>query len=88
MDAKDTPFAGGRHRHHGDRGVLLVGGEAWTPAKVPAPGKGKASVFNEVSCVSAVSCVAVGQLGPFESTEGNGLGGLTNGTSWKLVAAP
>jgi hypothetical protein len=62
-------------------------GEAWTATNVPAPGKGKASVFNEVSCLSPASCVAVGQAGPFESTEGNGLSGFWNGACWKLVTA-
>lgn len=60
-------------------------GKAWTASNVPAPGKGKASLFTEVSCPSAAACVAVGQLGPFNSDEGSGLAGFWNGKSWKLV---
>ena len=63
-------------------------GKAWTATKVPAPAKGKASLFNEVSCRSAAACVAAGQLGPYKSTEGSGLAGIWNGKSWALVTTP
>ena len=49
-----------------------------------APGKGKASLFNQVSCPAGADCVAVGQLGTYNSDEGSGLAGLWNGKSWKL----
>lgn len=62
-------------------------GKAWTVTKVPAPGSGKASLFEAVSCVSASSCAAVGQLGPYKTLEGNGLSGFWNGKAWKLVTA-
>jgi hypothetical protein len=63
-------------------------GTTWTARAVPAPGKGKASLFNAVSCLSAASCVAAGQLSPFKSTEGSGLAGFWNGNAWKLVTTP
>jgi hypothetical protein len=63
-------------------------GKAWTATKVPAPAKGEASLFNDVSCRSATACVAAGQLGPYKSTEGSGLAGLWNGKSWALVTTP
>jgi len=62
-------------------------GKAWAVTSVPAPGKGKASLFNKVTCLSATDCVAVGQVGPFESLAGTGLSGFWNGTGWHLVAA-
>lgn len=63
-------------------------GKTWTARAVPPPGRGKASLFDGVSCLSAVSCVAVGQLSPFESTAGSGLAGFWNGNAWKLGTTP
>lgn len=62
-------------------------GRTWTVTKVPAPARGKASLFNGVSCLSAGSCVAAGQVGPGNSTRGTGLSGFWNGRGWRLVAA-
>jgi hypothetical protein len=62
-------------------------GKAWAVAKVPAPARGKASLFESVSCLSAANCVAVGQVGPDKTLEGNGLSGFWNGKAWKLVTA-
>lgn len=62
-------------------------GKAWTVTGVPGPGNGKASVFNDVTCLSTADCVAVGQAGPAGSTNGAGLSGFWNGKSWRLVAA-
>ena len=52
-----------------------------------APAKGKASVFNSVTCLTATDCVAVGQVGPSKTTNGTGLSGFWNGKSWRLVTA-
>jgi hypothetical protein len=71
--------------HTGRAGATRWNGRAWTATNVPAPGKGKTSLFSEVSCPSASACVAVGQLGPFNTDEGSGLAGFWNGKSWKLV---
>jgi hypothetical protein len=62
-------------------------GKAWTVAKVPAPSAGKTSRFEGVSCLSASSCVAVGQEGPYNTDNGKGLSGIWNGRSWRLVTA-
>jgi hypothetical protein len=62
-------------------------GKAWTATPVAAPGRGKASLFNGVTCLSTKDCVAVGQLGPANSTNGTGLSGFWNARSWRLVAA-
>ncbi len=62
-------------------------GKAWTVTGVPAPAKGKASLFKDATCLSAADCVAIGQVGPFGSTNGTGLSGFWNGKSWRLVAA-
>ena len=62
-------------------------GKTWTVTKVPAPGRGKASLFSDVSCLPAGSCVAAGQVGPAGSTEGIGLTGFWTGKAWRLVNA-
>ena len=49
------------------------------------PGKGKTSLFNDVTCLSAKSCVAVGQTGPSGAATGTGLSGFWNGKSWRLA---
>jgi hypothetical protein len=74
--------------HTGRAGATSWNGKAWTATSVPGPGKGKASLFAEVSCPSAADCVAVGQLGRFNTDEGSGLAGFWNGKSWKLVTTP
>jgi hypothetical protein len=62
-------------------------GKAWTVTSVPAPGKGKASLFQDVTCLSAAHCVAVGQAGPAGSATGTALSGFWNGKRWRLVTA-
>jgi hypothetical protein len=71
----------------GKAAAVTWNGKAWAVTNVPAPGKGKASLFRGVTCRSATNCVAVGQLGPAVSTNGTGLSGFWNGKSWRLVAA-
>jgi hypothetical protein len=71
----------------GKAAAVTWNGKAWAVTNVPAPGKGKASLFRGVTCLSGTSCVAVGQLGPARSTNGTGLSGFWNGKSWRLVAA-
>jgi hypothetical protein len=60
-------------------------GKSWTPTAVAAPGKGKASLFNGVTCLSAKFCAAVGQAGPYDGSTGTELAALWNGRSWRLV---
>lgn len=74
--------------HTGKAAAASWNGKTWTATNVPGPGKGRASRFNEVSCPATASCLAVGQLGPFNTDEGSGLAGFWNGKSWKLVTTP
>jgi len=82
----DANFDAGGHT--GRAVATAWNGKTWTPTTVPAPAKGKASLFNEVSCPAAAACVAVGQLGPYNSDEGGGLAGFWNATTWKLATTP
>jgi hypothetical protein len=74
--------------HTGRAGATSWNGKTWTATSVPAPGKGKASLFAGVSCLSAANCLAVGQFGPFNSDEGNGLAGFWNGKRVSLATTP
>jgi hypothetical protein len=74
--------------HTGRAGAASWNGKAWTATSGPALGKGKASLFAGVSCLSAANCLAVGQLGPFNSDEGNGLAGFWNGKRVSLATTP
>jgi len=77
-------FANG---NHGKVGAATWNGAAWTVTPTPTPAKNVASLFNAVTCLSATSCVAVGQIGQAGTTNGTGLSGFWNGTSWHLIAA-
>jgi hypothetical protein len=82
----DADFNDGGHT--GKAASTSWNGKTWTATSGPAPGKGKASLFSEVSCPAAGGCAAVGQLGPYNSDEGSGLAGSWNGKSWKLGTTP
>lgn len=69
----------------GGAAAAVWNGKAWAATPVPAPSKGKASLFNAVTCRSATYCVAVGQVGPAFSTNGVSLSGFWNGSHWRLV---
>jgi hypothetical protein len=60
-------------------------GRTWTATPVAAPGKGKASLFDGVTCLRPGFCAAVGQAGPYDSTTGTELAALWNGRGWHLV---
>jgi hypothetical protein len=60
-------------------------GKAWKATSVPAPPKGKSSMLNDVTCLSASSCVAVGQFGSVGLTTGTALSAFWNGKRWHLV---
>lgn len=71
----------------GRAAAAVWNGKGWAATPVAGPGKGKASLFTAVACLTAKSCVAVGQVGAFSSTNGAGLSGFWNGQSWRLVTA-
>ena len=71
----------------GSGSALSYNGKTWSSLKVPAPGKGKSSDFSGVSCPKAGDCVAIGETGPSSMATTTPLGGLWNGSSWKLTAA-
>ena len=59
----------------------------WTIQKTPKPSGSIGSVLSEVACVSAVSCVAVGD---YENSEGFpfALAEMWNGTAWTVQKPP
>jgi hypothetical protein len=60
-------------------------GKRWTATAVAAPGQGKASLFNGVTCLRTTFCAAVGQVGPYDGSSGTELAAVWNGRSWRLV---
>lgn len=70
----------------GRAAAVIWNGKAWQAQSVPAPAKGKFSVFYGLDCQKSF-CVAAGQTGPIGTANGTGLAGFTTGASWKLVAA-
>jgi hypothetical protein len=71
----------------GAASALSYNGKTWSSLNVPAPGKGKSSDFEGVSCLKADDCVAIGEIGAAGKTTTTPLAGRWNGSSWKLVAA-
>jgi hypothetical protein len=67
--------------------ALSYNGKTWSVQSVPGPGKGKTSDFASVSCPKANECVAIGDIGPAGKAAATPLGGLWNGSSWRLVEA-
>jgi hypothetical protein len=66
--------------------ALSLNGRAWTAQHVPGPGKGVSADFAAVSCPKADECVAIGEIGLTGKAAATPLGGLWNGSSWRLVA--
>jgi hypothetical protein len=62
-------------------------GKKWTAQNVPGPGTGTSSVFFGVNCLRADQCVAIGETVAASQATITPLGGLWNGSSWRLVAA-
>ena len=70
----------------GRAAAVVWNGKAWKAQSVPAPARGKFSVFYGLYCTKAF-CAAAGQTGPSGSPNGIGLAGFTTGSSWKVLAA-
>jgi hypothetical protein len=73
--------------NQGKAAAVTWNGRAWATTSTPTPARGLASLFNDVTCLSATDCVAVGQLGPVLTLNGVGLSGFWNGRRWRLVTA-
>jgi len=91
LDVRRRPFRSGRLAFLGLLGALVVG-IGWTvafPASGAAgrltessPSPANESTLNDVSCVSASSCKAVGYFG------NNTLVESWNGSAWSIVRSP
>ena len=68
--------------------ALSYDGKTWTAQTVPGPGTGTSSEFFGVNCLRANQCVAIGETVSSRPSTATPLGGLWNGSSWRLVAAP
>ena len=67
--------------------ALSYNGKTWTAQNVPGPGAGKSSDFFGVNCLRANQCVALGEILTSGTATASPLGGLWNGSSWRLVPA-
>jgi hypothetical protein len=66
--------------------ALSYNGKTWTAQTVPGPGPGKSSYFFGVNCLRPSPCVAIGETTASRPAAVTPLGGLWNGSSWRLVA--
>jgi hypothetical protein len=62
-------------------------GKKWTAQTVPGPGAGTSSDFFGVNCLRDNQCVAIGATVSARPSTVAPLGGVWNGSSWRLVAA-
>jgi hypothetical protein len=67
--------------------ALSYNGKTWTAQQVPGPGTGTSSYFFGVNCLKPSPCVAIGETASSLPSTAAPLGGLWNGSSWRLVAA-
>lgn len=67
--------------------ALSYNGKTWTAQTVPGPGTGTSSDFFGASCLRANPCEAIGETVSARPSTAAPLGGLWNGSSWRLVAA-
>jgi hypothetical protein len=67
--------------------ALAYNGKTWTAQSVPGPGTGTSSYFFGVNCLRANQCTAIGETVSARPTTVTPLGGLWNGSKWRLVAA-
>jgi hypothetical protein len=67
--------------------ALAYNGKTWTAQTVPGPGTGTSSDFFGVNCLRANQCVAIGETVASRPASAAPLGGVWNGSSWRLVAA-
>jgi hypothetical protein len=67
--------------------ALSYNGKTWTAQTVPGPAAGTSSDFFGVNCLRATQCVAIGETVSSRLASVAPLGGVWNGSSWRLVAA-
>jgi hypothetical protein len=67
--------------------ALSYSGKTWAVQNVPGPGSGKSSDFFGVNCLRDNQCTAIGEIVAPGMATAAPLGGLWNGSSWRLVAA-
>jgi hypothetical protein len=66
--------------------ALSYNGKTWTAQTVPGPAAGASSDFFGVNCLRATQCVAIGETVSSRLASVTPLGGVWNGSSWRLVA--
>ena len=59
-------------------------GAVGTVQAVPAPAKGRSTVFTDVSCLPGGTCVATGWTGKSTAATPSLMTGVWGGKSWKL----
>jgi hypothetical protein len=60
-------------------------GKTWTAQTVPGPGAGTSSDFSGVNCLLDNQCTAIGENVPPGTAPATLLGGVWNGSSWRVV---
>lgn len=66
---------------------FLWNGTHWAAAGVPGLGTGVSTTLSDANCPSSGHCVAAGQYGMGNSTNGRPLAGYLSGSSWRVVHA-
>jgi hypothetical protein len=67
--------------------AFAYNGKTWTAQSVPGHGTGTSSYFFGVNCLRASQCTAIGETVSTQPATVTPLGGLWNGSKWRLVAA-
>jgi len=66
--------------------VFAWDGSAWAAATAPDSGAGQVTLFNDVDCVKAVGCTAIGeQIAATTGMNSTPVAGQWNGASWQLT---
>jgi hypothetical protein len=66
--------------------AVSYNGKTWTAQNVPGPGPGESSDFFGVNCLTDNHCTAIGGIVAPGTATISPLGGVWNGSSWRLVA--
>jgi hypothetical protein len=63
--------------------ALAWGGSKWTVLKVAGAGRGKAAVFEGISCPVNSKCLTTGATGKAGGSTATPIAGYWNGSAWK-----